>query len=148
MAARLSEDSGLVAEQRAEGVALVDEVGFLSDVALPAEGTESHVTLLVAEFLADRRCESGDAVINETEIVDFIRAAAASYGRYWRKSAREPGGERELAEAALNRLAMLRLVDWEEGAVRPLPALARVALAEATVKTQAGDEPMQLGMFS
>ncbi|NMG63814.1 TIGR02678 family protein [Azoarcus indigens] len=148
MAARLAEDSGLIAEQRAEGVALVDETGFLTDVALPAEGTESHVTLLVAEFLAERRREDADAVVTEAEIADFIRAAAASYGRYWRKSAREPGGERELAEAALSRLAMLRLIRRLEGAVRPSPALARVALGEATVKTRRSDEPMQLDIFS
>ena len=43
---------GLVAEQRAEGLALVDEAGSLTDVAMPAEGTDAHVTLLVAEFLA------------------------------------------------------------------------------------------------
>lgn len=148
MAARLAEDSGLVPEQRAEGVALVDETALLTDVALPAEGTESHVTLLVAEFLADHGREDVAAVVTETEVSDFIRVATARYGRYWRKSAREPGGERELVEAALSRLAMLRLIDREEGIVRPLPALARIALGETTVKTQGRHEPMQLGMFS
>ena len=52
MAARLCEATGLVAEQRAEGVALVDQAGMLTDVAMPAEGTDAHVTLLVAEYLA------------------------------------------------------------------------------------------------
>jgi uncharacterized protein (TIGR02678 family) len=52
MAARLCDAAGLVAEQRAEGLALVDEAGFLTDVAMPAEGTNAHATLLVAEFLA------------------------------------------------------------------------------------------------
>src|SRR5665213_4438954 len=52
MAARLCDAAGLVAEQRAEGLALVDEVGLLTDVAMPAEGTDAHVTLLVAEYLA------------------------------------------------------------------------------------------------
>lgn len=148
MAARLGEDSGLIAEQRAEGVALVDEAGFLTDVVLPAEGTESHVTLLVAEFLAEHGCEPVDTLVSEAEIADFIVMAVASYGRYWRKSAREPGGERELAETALSRLAMLRLIKREEGAVRPLPALARIALGEATVKTRDGGEPMQMDIFS
>ncbi|RTL49922.1 MAG: TIGR02678 family protein [Rhodocyclaceae bacterium] len=143
MAARLAEDSGLVPEQRAEGVALVDEVAFLTDVVLPAEGTESHVTLLVAEFLADRGRE-GSAVVTETEVTDFIRGAVARYGHCWRKSAREPGGERELTEVALSRLAMLRLIAWEEGAVRPLPALARVALGETTVNIQGRNEPLQM----
>ncbi len=130
MAARLADDSGLAAEQRLEGLALVDEAGQLTDIALPAEGTESHVTLLVAEFLA-RLHGSGLA---EAEVADFVRTAAERYGRHWRKSAREPGAERELAQAALARLAMLRLVDRKEGIVRPLPALARVALGEARVK--------------
>jgi hypothetical protein len=45
--------TGLVAEQRAEGLALTDD-GTLTDIAMPAEGTEAHVTLLVAEYLATR----------------------------------------------------------------------------------------------
>lgn len=148
MAARLAEDSGLVPEQRAEGVALVDETATLTDIALPAEGTESHVTLLVAEFLADCRHEVVAAAVTETQVADFIRAAVARYGQYWRKSAREPGGEWELVEAALSRLAMLRLIGRDEGAVRPLPALARVALGETTVKIQGHREPVQPSMFS
>ena len=52
MAARLCEATGLTAETRAEGLALVDETGALTDVAMPAEGTEAHATLLVADFLA------------------------------------------------------------------------------------------------
>ncbi|MBW7900699.1 MAG: TIGR02678 family protein [Rhodocyclaceae bacterium] len=142
MAARLAEDGGLVAEQRAEGVALVDETGTLTDVSLPAEGTESHVTLLVAEFLAGRRGADGDAGIAENDVAAFIREATARYGRYWRKSAREPGGERELAEAALGRLVMLRLVERQAGRVRPLPALARVALGKTTVRTPGGNETL------
>jgi uncharacterized protein (TIGR02678 family) len=54
MAARFCDATGLVAEQRAEGLALTDETGYLTDVAMPAEGTDAHLTLLVAEFLASR----------------------------------------------------------------------------------------------
>ncbi|MBK7004845.1 MAG: TIGR02678 family protein [Burkholderiales bacterium] len=53
MAARLCEATGLAPEQRAEGLALTDETGQLTDVAMPAEGTEAHATLLVAEHLAN-----------------------------------------------------------------------------------------------
>jgi len=144
MAARLCEDSGLVAEQRAEGVALIDEIGLLTDTAMPAEGTEAHVTLLVAEYLADHLRQAVAVPIGEEAVAGFIRAATATYGRYWRKSAREPGGERELAEAALSRLACLRLITRSEGWVRPLPALARIALGETTVKTRANAQPQQL----
>ena len=62
MAARLCDAAGLIAEQRAEGLALVDDGGALTDVAMPAEGTDAHATLLVAEHLASRyRCAANDA---------------------------------------------------------------------------------------
>jgi uncharacterized protein (TIGR02678 family) len=144
MAARLGEATGLVAEQRAEGLALVDEAGQLTDVAMPAEGTDAHVTLLVAEYLAadqrQRRSEEAEAtaiaadVILEHDIVDFLHEAKGQYGRYWRKSAREPGAERELAAIALERLEKLQLVIHKAGAVHPLPALARFALGTANIR--------------
>ncbi|PSJ65381.1 TIGR02678 family protein [Mesorhizobium ephedrae] len=143
MAARLCEAAGLVAEQRAEGLALVDEAGALTDVAMPAEGTDAHVTLLVAEHLAagqrQRKSNGADATrepigIREHDIIDFLREARASYGRYWRKSAREPGGERELAAIAVERLEKLQLAVLKDGTVYPLPALARFALGEAQIR--------------
>jgi uncharacterized protein (TIGR02678 family) len=144
MAARLCEAAGLVAEQRAEGLALVDEGGLLTDVAMPAEGTDAHVTLLVAEYLAagqrQRRANRADAAraiadgVDEHDIADFLHEAKARYGRYWRKSAREPGAERELAAIAIERLEKLNLAVRKAGAVHPLPALARFALGEADIR--------------
>lgn len=147
MAARLGEDSGLVAEQRAEGVALIDELGLLTDAAMPAEGTDAHVTLLVAEFLAGRLRVTNAAPVSETEVAGFIRDAVARYGRYWRKSAREPGGERELAEAALGRLVMLRLITRAPEGIQPLPALARIALGDTSVRTRDSDQIQQLALI-
>jgi len=143
MAARLSEATGLVAEQRAEGLALVDEEGALTDVAMPAEGTDAHVTLLVAEHLAGhcrgQRAEAdkphpGAVFLRELDIVDYLHAAKGDYGRYWRRSAREPGSESELAVIALDRLEKLHLIRRRDGVVYPLPALARFALGEADVR--------------
>ena len=131
MAARLCEATGLVPEQRAEGLALVDEDGALTDVAMPAEGTEAHATLLVAEFLAGRQRAGSAADCGLDEVAAFIAEARRRYGSYWRKSAREPGAERELAQAALERLAQLRLIAVHGDRVRPLPALARFALGDA-----------------
>ena len=124
MAARLSEAAGLTAEQRAEGLALVDESGDLTDVAMPAEGTDAHATLLVADFLATHYSPP----VREDEVIRFLGEAKGTYGRYWRKSAREPGSERELAAIALDRLDRLRLIARDGDSVRPLPALARFAL--------------------
>lgn len=146
LASRLGEAAGLAAEQRAEGVALVDENGALTDVAMPAEGTEAHATLLVAEHLARRAFrraskERSPAVqpgtpAREDEIAAFLAEVRDCYGRYWRKSAREPGAERELADVALTRLERLQLVRRVGGAVHPLPALARFALGESDVRRQ------------
>jgi len=144
MAARLCEAAGLVAEQRAEGLALVDEAGALTDVAMPAEGTDAHVTLLVAEYLANSQRqarqvgmkggnEPGEGV-REHDIADFLREARTRYGRYWRKSAREPGAERELAAIAVERLERLQLATRRAGTVHPLPALARFALGDADIR--------------
>ncbi len=146
MASRLCEATGLVSEQRAEGLALVDDAGELTDVAMPAEGTESHATLLVAEYLAAgyRRAQrrAADAAVpasvvdatREQDIVALLRKAQESHGQFWRKSAREPGAERELAQIALERLEQLQLVLRQDGSVRALPALARFALGTAQLR--------------
>ena len=59
---------------RAEGLALADEDGELTDVAMPAEGTEAHVTLLVAEFLNTR----AGAVIDRSALAAFIAVMASA----------------------------------------------------------------------
>ena len=102
MAARLGEAAGLRAEQRAEGLALVDESGVLTDVAMPSEGTDAHVTLLAAEFLARREQQqrlSAHALpaARVQDVADYLRAARERFGnRDWRKSAREPGPKASL----------------------------------------------------
>ncbi|WLI89653.1 TIGR02678 family protein [Massilia sp. R2A-15] len=131
LAARLCEATGLAPEQRAEGLALVDEGGELTDAVMPAEGTSAHVTLLVAEFLAG--ASQAGRCVTDTEVANFIRAAAPEYGRYWRKAAREPGAEAELARDALGRLAMLRLIRHDAGGARGLPALARFSLGDTEI---------------
>jgi len=145
LASRLCEAAGLVAEQRAEGLALADESGQLTDVAMPAEGTEAHVTLLVAEHLARRLREARVAVrVGEDEIALFLRDAAGRYGRYWRKSARAPGAERELAGIAVERLYRLGLLSRLGGAVYPLPAIASFSLGQTEVRGASGTEPLSL----
>lgn len=155
MATRLCDATGLVAEQRAEGLALTDEDGELTDVAMPAEGTEAHVTLLVAEFLSSRSpghpktdgasvngspgplSEPGARLAQQTsslastdQIAAFIAGARQHFGKFWRKSAREAGSEHELAATALDRLQRLQLLERDSTKVRPLPALARFAVGE------------------
>ena len=141
MATRLADATGLVPEQRAEGLAMVDEDGVLTDVAMPAEGTDAHVTLLVAEFLAGRQRKGGAAATTEPEIAGFLCEARDRYGRYWRRSAREPHAERDLTGIAVQRLEKLHLVQrLADGSVVPLPALARFSLGGVEVR-DAGRTP-------
>ncbi|MHB0790147.1 TIGR02678 family protein [Bradyrhizobium sp. 5.13L] len=136
MALRLSEAAGLVAEQRAEGLALADETGALTDISMPAEGTEAHITLLVAELLSNSLQEGGPPIdrLFEADIASFIDEARERYGRYWRRSAREPGTQRELAQIAIERLRKLRLITLSRDGIQPLPAISRFAVGPAEVR--------------
>ncbi len=145
MAARLADATELIAEQRAEGLALIDESGALTDVAMPAEGTDAHVTLLVAEFLARQAREHDARSAPVSDVIAFVVQAKDRFGTYWRKSAREPGAEHELAHTALARLQKLQLLSWQGESVQPLPALARFAVVEAEIKTP--KRKMQTSLF-
>jgi uncharacterized protein (TIGR02678 family) len=131
MAYRLAQATGLTAELRAEGLALVDADGELSDKHLPAVGTEAHVTLLVAEYLARAAGIDPHTIHSLHELAAYLRDAGDRYGRFWRKDAREAGAEVELAAEAVSRLEALRLIQRVENGVRPLPALQRYAISEA-----------------
>lgn len=135
---RLAEAAGLVAEHRAEGSALIDEAGELTDVPLPQQGTEAHATLLLAEFLAQRVRAGQRAPLPRLEIDAFMRDAVARHRKYWNKASQELGAERELARGAVTRLAALRLVAAHDGAVQPLPAVCRFVLGAPDVQPQAG----------
>jgi uncharacterized protein (TIGR02678 family) len=130
LAYRLAQASGLTAELRAEGLALADADGELTDKYLPAVGTEAHATLLVAEHLARAARSEPGRIHSVTALAGYLRSAADRYGRYWRKDAREAGAEVALAGEAVNRLEALRLVRRLEHGVQALPALHRYAIGE------------------
>src|SRR4051812_14354972 len=60
----LSEATGLEPEVRAEGIALVDLDGDGTDLGLPEEGTEGHLTLLIATWLGDRLRKNDSSAIS------------------------------------------------------------------------------------
>lgn len=132
--ARIAELTGLVAEVRAEGIAMVDPNDDLTDLRMPDSGTDGHVTLLLAEFLAAR---NGDP-IDEAELHVQVRSFAAAHRSYWRRTATEPGAETELTAQALTRLEALRLIRREAGAVLGRPALARYAVTEPMISNPNG----------
>ncbi|GGT40523.1 TIGR02678 family protein [Nonomuraea spiralis] len=127
---RLEEATGLVAEVRAEGIAMVDPEDQLTDVRMPEQYTDGHVTLLVAEQLAVH----GELTLEELKA--FVRQAAREHTSFWRKGVTEPGTETGLLATALDKLTALRLVRVADGAAVGLPAVARYALAEPVIKGQ------------
>lgn len=149
--------TGLVAEARAEGIAMVDPGGGLTDVRMPEGGTDGHATLLLATRLAasageDERGENGTGENEAGEheagehdvagLEEWIREQARAFTArgHWRRSAADPGAERHIVRAALDRLEALGLVRRDGDTVTPLPAIARYAVAEPTVATLTGED--------
>ena len=140
---RLTEATGLVAEMRAEGIALVDPDDQLTDMRMPEQGTNGHATLLLAEHLATH------GATDVATLRKKMSELAHRHSSYWRKSAREPGAEKALVAEAIDKLAGLALVGVDETApgdeaepgagtgpgavVHPLPALQRFSIGEPTV---------------
>jgi uncharacterized protein (TIGR02678 family) len=128
IARRIAEATGLIPEMRAEGIAMVDPEDELTDVRMPEQRTDGHVTLLVAVYLARKE----QAALGELHA--FVRRAAAEHKTYWRKGVTEPGAEQDLLSAALDKLTALRLVDRDGDTVRSRPAIARFALDEPVIR--------------
>ncbi|MEO3860542.1 TIGR02678 family protein [Acrocarpospora sp. B8E8] len=125
---RIEEATGLIAEVRAEGIAMVDPGDELTDVRMPEQRTDGHLTLLVAERLASGSEWGID------ELKAFVRQAALKHATYWRKGVTDPGAEDGLLAQALSKLTALRLAEVRGDRVRGLPAIARYAIAPPTIK--------------
>ncbi|WP_329100453.1 TIGR02678 family protein [Micromonospora sp. NBC_01699] len=138
---RIGQLTGLVAEVRAEGIAMVDPLDELTDVRMPAEGMQSHLTLLLAEQIG-----AAEGGVRVSDLHRRTRALAQEHRSYWRKHATDPGAEVELVATALAALLALKLITVELITVEPVddplvvarPAIARYALAEPTVRESKG----------
>lgn len=132
--------TGLVREVRAEGIAMVDPRGTLTDYKLPEDGTEGHLTLLLAEHLAEtlrqRPDSNRDGRVAVANLIDFTAKQIEKHQSHWRKAVRERGQDRVLTGLVLTRLEALSLIrrDNEENVI-PLPALGRYALAKGPEST-------------
>ncbi len=127
---RVAELTGLVPEVRAEGVAMVDPEDDLTDLRMPEQGTDGHVALLVAEFLAGR-----GGTVPLAELHRRVTGWALEHAGFWRRSATAPGAEAGLAGQAVDRLVALGLLERAETAegepaVRSRPALDRYRIGE------------------
>lgn len=128
---RITEATGLVAEVRAEGIAMVDPDGDLTDTRMPEDGTDGHATLLLAEHLAREGARLGpDQPIAVADLDAHMRQLIAVHQKHWRKGVTEPDAEVELVDRALSRMRALGLLRRRGDYVFALPALARFALGD------------------
>jgi uncharacterized protein (TIGR02678 family) len=124
---QVREATGLIPEIRHEGVALLDDVGDLTDIKLPEEGTDGQLTQLLAEWLAEHVKNQPDIAIPFKSVQQYVSNLIRVHGSKWRKAVRERGAEVGMTEDALRRLQGLRLVRITAEGVVPLPASGRYA---------------------
>jgi uncharacterized protein (TIGR02678 family) len=126
----ICEATGLIAEVRREGIALVDDDGYLTDLKLPDRNAEGHLSLLLVQWFAEcfknRRGES----IAISEVEEHVRSLIRTHGSQWHKDVREAGTETRMSEDALLRIRALRLIQVSADGIVPLPASCRYATAE------------------
>jgi|ERR1043166_1862198 uncharacterized protein (TIGR02678 family) len=132
----ISEATGLIPEVRREGIAMLDETGDFTDQKLAENGTDGHLTLLLAEFLAiETRAEGGEGVGYATLRAKTV-SLIAEHRRHWRRDVTEPGADHALTEMALRRMEALGLITRFEHGVQPRPAIARYSVGAVTVETE------------
>lgn len=126
----LTEVTSLEAEVRAEGIALADLDGDCTDSGLPEEGTEGHLTLLIATWLADRLRSGDTSPVSVEEVRRKTARLIRQHRHHWKKETTLRDAEIPLTELVLGRLSGLSLIDRhpETGDLRPKPALGRFAL--------------------
>lgn len=130
----LQRATGLEPEVRAEGLLLADPDGDATDVGLPEEGTEGHLTLLLATHLAERLRADAAFITTAAELASRTRSLIREHQTHWKKEISQPGADRVFTTRVLERLAGLSLVRLTaEGLVQPLPALGRYAMSAPVI---------------
>jgi uncharacterized protein (TIGR02678 family) len=128
----LADATGLEAEVRAEGIALADLDGDCTDIGLPEEGTEGHLTLLLATWFAEKLRDTRgtpSVVITDEAVRQQTARLIRKHRHHWRKEVTHKGAEGWLTELILGRLAGLAMIERQsDGGIVPLPALGRYAL--------------------
>jgi len=126
----ICEATGLIAEVRREGIALVDDTGDLTDLKLPDQDTESHLSLLLVQWFAECSRSRRGETISISDVEERVRDIIRVHGSEWHKDVREADAEIRMSEDALLRIRALRLIQLSPGGVVPLPASCRYAAPE------------------
>lgn len=136
----LAEATGLHPEVRAEGLALTDLEGDCTDFGLPDEGTEGHLTLLLAAWLADRLRDGDGSAVSMDMMCERTDRLIEEHRHHWRREVNEKGAANWLTERVVTLLAGLDLVTRNGDLLTPRPAIGRFAVRTAQ-ETQAQPIP-------
>ncbi len=140
----LSQATELHPEVRAEGLALTDLDGDCTDTGLPEEGTEGHLTLLLATWLADRLRDGDSSPLSLETVRQKTARLIRQHRNHWKKEAGLRGAEIPFTELVLDRLAGLALIERRDDTIRPLPALGRFALRAGTDLAPVDEDVLEL----
>lgn len=135
-AATFAEMFGVDIEARAEGLAVIDPTGVLTDSAFPRGGTVGHAALLLLERMADTPGEP----VGPADVVAIVGDLAASHRRYWSQLADDP---EQLTDQVLTLLEDHRLVTRHGSLIEVLPAAWRYAVDEIAPDERDGSSPLQ-----
>lgn len=124
---QVEQATGMVPEVRKEGIAMLDLRGDATDLGLPEEGTEGHLTLLVTEFLADE-LRGSRGFVGHAALEEQVAQLIELHKTHWRRDVTLPGAAEALTEQVVERLESLALVRRVVGGVQPMPAIARYSL--------------------
>lgn len=124
---QVEQATGMVPEVRKEGIAMLDARGDATDLGLPEEGTDGHLTLLVTQFLADE-LRQNRAIVGRAALGQHVAELIEMHKGRWRRDVALPGAAEILMEQVVERLELLALVRRVAGGIQPLPAIARYSL--------------------
>ncbi len=129
---RAAAEGGFAAEERAEGVLLVDPDGICTDSRFPDAGTAKVAALLLLDVI------DGTVTAEPLEL-----AATGLLERFprWARLYRDDDGPAHLVTDALAALTEFGLVRTTAGLVQPLPAAARYTVAGIRSAYDLDEEP-------
>jgi uncharacterized protein (TIGR02678 family) len=126
--------TGLEAERRREGTALIAAGRELTDRPFPAQGNVKQLALLLLPELC-RRDAPGEATISCEALRAVARTLVARHDAHWPWDAGDAESVSRATEQALAVLCDLRLVEALHGAYRVLPAAHRYRDAKGRSST-------------
>ncbi|MBE7538076.1 MAG: TIGR02678 family protein [Opitutaceae bacterium] len=135
-------------EVRAEGLALTDLNGHCTDAGLPEEGTEGHLVLLLATWLADRLRDGESSPLTLETVRQKTARLIRQHRHHWKKEIGLRGAEIPFTELVLDRLEGLALIERIGDSIRALPAIGRFALRAGTDLSPSTEENLELGLAS